>query len=405
MKPYRLHFCFLVLCCIAVAGRGLSQSAPAPVPTRSDNDPATRKGFDYFYSLEYDKAVREFEATQQAHPDDTFAVNHVLAGVIFKELYRIGALDPGAYAADSFLTKKHPEPLDPKVRDRVKQLSAQALVLSQAELDKNPNNVDALYARGITRGLRATYMGMAEKAWFAALRSAVSARHDHERVLELDPKYVDAKLLIGTDLYIVGSLSWPAKVAASVVGISGNKQKGIEYLRQVVAGGHSEVAADGQIVLALFLRREEKYNEVLKLVSEMQTEYPRNFLVASEYAHLLNAAGHGPEAIAAYRKVVAGCQSNAYAGCRIEGPAYGLGQALRGQRQYQEAAEAYDLSASHGNDLELRQKATLAAGQMYDLLQKRDTALEKYRTVIAEDSTSSAADSARHYMKQAYKSP
>src|ERR1035441_5842833 len=69
MKPYRLHFCFLVLCCIAVAGRGLSQSAPAPVPTRSDNDPATRKGFDYFYSLEYDKAVREFEATQQAHPE------------------------------------------------------------------------------------------------------------------------------------------------------------------------------------------------------------------------------------------------------------------------------------------------------------------------------------------------
>ena len=88
MKPYRLYFCFLVLGCIAVASRGLSQSGPAPVPTRSDNDPATRKGFDYFYNLEYDKSVREFEATQQAHPDDPFAVNHVLAGVIFKELYR-----------------------------------------------------------------------------------------------------------------------------------------------------------------------------------------------------------------------------------------------------------------------------------------------------------------------------
>jgi hypothetical protein len=42
---------------------------------------------------------------------------------------------------------------------------------------------------------------------------------------------------------------------------------------------------------------------------------------------------------------------------------------------------------------------------MYDLLQKRDTALEKYRAVIAEDSTSGEADSARHYLKQAYKSP
>jgi tetratricopeptide (TPR) repeat protein len=405
MKPYRLYFWFLTLCCIAVASSGLSQAAPAPVPTRSDNDAATRKGFDYFYNLEYDKSLREFEASQQAHPDDPFAVNHVLSTVIFKELYRIGALDTEAYAADSFLTKKHPEPLDLKARERIKQLSVQALALSQAQLDKDPNNVDALYARGITRGLRATYMGMGEKAWFAALRSAVSARHDHERVLELDPKYVDAKLLVGTDLYIIGSLSWPAKVAASVVGISGNKQKGLDYLRQVVAGAHSEVASDGKIVLALFLRREQKYDEVLKLVSGMQTEFPRNFLVASEYAHLMNAAGHGQEAIAAYRKVLAGCHSNAYAGCRIEVPAYGLGEALRGQREYQDAAEAYDLSSSHGNDPELRQKATLAAGQMYDVLQKREAALEKYRTVIAEDSSSDAAGLARRYMKQAYKSP
>ena len=405
MKPYRLYFCFLALCCIAAPSNGVSQAAAAPVPTRSDNDAATRKGFDYFYNLEYDKALREFGATQQVHPDDPFAVNHILSTVIFKELYRIGALDTEAYAADSFLTKKHPEPLDPKVHNRVKQLSEQSLVLSQGRLDKNPNDVDALYARGITRGLRATYLGMGEKAWFAALRSAVSARHDHERVLELDPKYVDAKLLIGTDLYIIGSLSWPAKVAASVVGISGNKQKGLDYLRQVVAGAHSEVASDGKIVLAMFLRREEKYDEALKVVSGMQSDFPRNFLVASEYAHLMNAAGHGPEAIAAYRKVLAGCRSNAYSGCRIEVPAYGLGEALRGQREYQEAAEAYDLSASHGNDPELRQKATLAAGEMYDVLQKREAALEKYRTVIAEDSSSDAAGLARHYMKQAYKSP
>ncbi len=381
------------------------QAAQTPVPTRADNDPATRKGFDYFYNLEYDKALHEFEAAQQAHPEDPFAVNHVLSTVIFKELYRIGALDTEAYAADSFLTKKHPEPLDPKVHDRVKQLSEQSLALSQAELDKDPNNVDALYARGITRGLRATYMGMGEKAWFGALRSAVAARHDHERVLELDPKYVDAKLLVGTDLYIIGSLSWPAKVTASVVGISGNKQKGLDYLREVVAGGHSEVASDGKIVLALFLRREQKYDEALKVVGGMQADFPRNFLVAAEYAHLMNAAGHGQEAIAAYHKVLAGCRSNAYSGCRIEVPAYGLGEALRGQRQYQEAAEAYDLASSHGNDPELRQKATLAAGQMYDVLQKRDTALEKYRTVIAEDSGTGSADLARRYMKQAYKSP
>jgi Tfp pilus assembly protein PilF len=83
------------------------------VPTRSANDATTRKGFDNFYNLDYDKAIREFETALQAHPDDPFAVNHVLSAVIFKELLRIGALDTEAYATESFLDKKYLVPLDP----------------------------------------------------------------------------------------------------------------------------------------------------------------------------------------------------------------------------------------------------------------------------------------------------
>src|SRR5262249_19745782 len=141
MKRYqRLLFwgclvCGLLLggacCCDAADG-----AAGASVPTRMDNDANTRKGFDHFYNLEYDKAIHEFELAQQAHPDDPFAVNHLLAAIIFKELYRIGALDTEAYAADSFLNKKLAEPLDPAVRDRVTQLSNQALALEDAQLNK-----------------------------------------------------------------------------------------------------------------------------------------------------------------------------------------------------------------------------------------------------------------------------
>ncbi len=275
-------------------------------PTRATNDTATRRGFDDFYNLEYDKAIREFDSALQAHPDDPFAVNHVLSTVIFKELFRIGALDTEAYATDNFMNKKFLQPPDPKVQDKVNQLSDRALGLSNALLAKNPNDVDALYARGITLGLRSTYMGMAQHAWFAALRNAIGARRDQERVLELDPNYVDAKILVGTDMYIVGSLSWPVRVAASVSGISGNKEKGLQYLRDVAAHGDPEVAWDAKIALALFLRREQKYDEALQVVGGMSQAFPRNFLMATEYAHLLNAAGHGPQAVTAYKKIVAG---------------------------------------------------------------------------------------------------
>lgn len=404
MKPYQFLLWALCLLSTVMANQAAAQSATAVPPTRVENDANTRKGFDDFYNLEYDKAIHEFEAAQLAHPTDPFAVNHLLSAVVFKELKRIGALDTEAYAGDSFLTKKLLAPLDPATRDRVKQMTDQAMALSQAQLDKDPKNLDALYARGATRALNATYVGVATHAWFAALRSAVAARHDEEQVLQQDPNYVDAKLIVGTHLYIVGSLSWPVKVAASIAGLSGNKQKGLDDLRQATHSPHPEVANDAKIIFALFLRREERYAEALQVVNSLQNSFPRNFLMAAEYAHLLNAAGRGPEAIAAYQKVLAGCRSGAYNQCRIEIPAYGLGEAMRGQKDYAGAAEAYELAANSGNDTDLKQRATLAAGQMYDLLKKRDTAVEKYKAVIAENSTSNSADLARHYMKQAYNS-
>lgn len=400
-KSKWLALAALLLVC-ALAGTASGTEGSTWVPTRAANDANTRKGFDNFYNLDYDKCLREFEAALQAHPDDPFAVNHVLTAVIFKELYRIGALDTEAYATDNFLNKKNIQPLDPKVHEKVNQLSERAIALSEVHLSKNASDVDALYARGVTRGLRSTYMGMAEHAWFAALRAALGARHDQERVLELDPNYVDAKNLLGIHLYVIGSLSWPAKVTASMVGISGNKQKGLDYLREVAAHGDPEVAWDAKIALALFLRREQKYDEALQLVGAMYQAFPRNFLIATEYAHLLNAAGQGPQAVAAYKKVVAVCRSNGFAVCRMEIPAYGLGEAMKGQRDLQGAEEAYELAASAAVDPEFRQRAMLKAGEMYDAMNKRDAALEKYKAVIAANSDTQSAELARHYMKQAY---
>jgi hypothetical protein len=93
-------------------------------------------------------------------------------------------------------------------RDQIMAFTARARSLSNALLDANPKGVDALYAQGVTRSLQATYLGLVDKAWFGALRSALNARRDHERVLQLAPEYTDAELVVGIDEYVVGSLPW-----------------------------------------------------------------------------------------------------------------------------------------------------------------------------------------------------
>ena len=411
MRPYggsgRAHLSRTVLLFFIVS---IAVTSALAAPTNGvaklrfrPNDADTRAGFEHFYNLEYDQAIRYFEAAVTSHPNDAFALNHLLSGVMFRELYRIGALDTELYARNGFLTSKQ-FPIDAKAKERILGLMDQSLKLSEARLKKNPDDVDALYTRGVVRGLRATYIGLIDKSWFAALRSAVGARHDHERVLELDPKYSDAKMAVGIHNYVIASVSWPVKVAASVIGLSGSKQRGIQYLFEAGEAG-GETAVDSKIALSLFLRREQRYPEALKLVGEMATDFPRNFLFRLEDANLMNAAGHGPEGIVAFRKIISDDEAGTFAKgqTRMEMAHYGLAEALRGQRRYEQAAREYDaVVASQRIDPDLRQRAQLGAGEMYDLLKKRDQAIQRYQALLASDKSSDHADLARRYLKQAY---
>jgi tetratricopeptide (TPR) repeat protein len=393
--------------CVLLAP-SMAQTRPPTAPesasasASSKHDPLVAAAFDHFYNMDYDRAIAEFEKVMDRYPNDPEATNHLLSTVLLRELYRMGAVNSGEYASDSFIGEAH-RPADPKVKERIKELVGRAEALEQQELKVNPNDVDALYARGVTRAQFALYTALVERAWFSALRNAVGARRDHERVLQLDPNYVDAKLVVGTHYYVVGSLPWSVKVAVAMVGLSGTKEKGLEYLRQV-ADSNGENSVDGKVVLSLFLRREHRYDEARALMQDLAQRYPRNYLFPVEVANLLRAGGHLEEAEAGYRKVWQNGREGKYDSLHYEITAWGLGELLRGQRDYAGAAAAYDLVSTVSNpDPETLQKANLAAGEMYDMLQKRDLAMKKYAMVLAENATTPPADQARKLIKQAYR--
>jgi tetratricopeptide (TPR) repeat protein len=372
----------------------------APGPT--GHDLLVDAAYDHFYNMDYDRATQDFQKILDKRPDDPAAVNHLLTSVLMHELYRMGAMNTGEYANDSFIGQAH-RPADPKVKEQINQLVNRAESLEEQQLKSNPNGVDALYARGVTRAQFAVYTSLVERAWFSALRNAVGARHDHERVLELSPGYLDAKLVVGTNNYVMGSLPWSVKVAVALVGLSGSKEKGLQYLREVAAGS-SENAVDAKVVLSLFLRREHNYDEARGIMHDLAARYPRNYLFPLEEANLLRSSGHDSEAVAAYRKVWQNGREGRYGPLHYETAAWGLGELLRNQKDYANAAAAYELVNQFPNpDPEVQQKANLAAGEMYDLLQKRDLAMKKYETVLAENGSTPPAEQARKHIREAYR--
>jgi tetratricopeptide (TPR) repeat protein len=93
-----------------------------------------------------------------------------------------------------------------------------------------------------------------------------------------------------------------------------------------------------------------------------------------------------------------------YNGLHYEMAAWGLGELLRSQRDYAGAAAAYELvGETQAPDPEILQKANLAAGEMYDLLQKRDLAMKKYQSVVAENAGTPPAEEARKLLREAYR--
>lgn len=358
--------------------------------------------FQHFYNMEYDRSIQEFREILQRHPDDPDGINHLLNAVLFHELYRIGALSSGEYANDSFINAHH-LPADQRTCEQIKSLVQKAFAIEDKQIAANSKDSAAIYARGVTRAEFATYTALIEHAWFSALRNAVGARHDHEKVLELDPTNVDAKLIVGAQNYVVGNLPWTVKAASSIVGLGGNKEKGLQYLHEA-AGGNTETSIDAKIVLVVFLRRERRFDESLEILRTLEPQYPHNVLFAIEEGNLLNAKGQEHEAEAVYRRVWQDGRNGRYAGLHYEISAIALGDLLRNQKNYSAAAAAYEqLAEIQKPDPEMAQRAALSAGEMYDLLEKRDLALKKYEAVVALDAHSPQAETARRRMKQPYK--
>jgi hypothetical protein len=91
-----------------------SVSAVSPVTTSTSPDPLAVTAFDHFYNMDYERSIEEFTRLLDRRPNDPAAVNHLLSTVLMRELYRMGAMNTGEFANDSFIGQAH-RPADPKV--------------------------------------------------------------------------------------------------------------------------------------------------------------------------------------------------------------------------------------------------------------------------------------------------
>ncbi|HEX9198525.1 MAG TPA: hypothetical protein VF865_03135 [Acidobacteriaceae bacterium] len=413
----RLVCCFGAgIVALGLLANGLPASAtqpPAPTqPKQSESsqhtdplnlDPAVREGYDRFYILDFEGALSRFESVLKEHPQDPMAYGYVQMATVFRELYHQDLLDTTYYAHDSFLTSKRNVPVPAATRQRIESLTDAGIKLCDDRIKADPDDKNAYFARGYIRGIHAAYITLVDHSFVAAARQGYAARGDSEQVLKIDPEYADAKMAIGIQQFAVASLPRWVRMLVGIVGVGGNKQKGLDMLHQAAA--HGVVAAvESRTVLSLFLRHDARYHEALEVQHGLAEQFPRNYLFRLEEANLTKDEGNGPAAIALYKVVLADAERPGYfVDPRVQMAWFGLADTERGQNDIADAAENYEKAADQPKCSDwLRKRAQLNAGEMFDLLHERDKAMKLYELASAGGGDQSQADNARRLMKSPY---
>jgi tetratricopeptide (TPR) repeat protein len=366
-------------------------------------DPIVREGFERFNILDFDGSIARFESVLKAHPQDPMAFGYVQMATVFRELYHQDLLDTTYYAHDNFLTSKRTVNVPPENSQRIEYLTDTGIRLADDRIRANPNDNDAYFARGYLRGIHAAFITLVDHSFVAAAHQGYAARNDSEQALKIDPDYVDAKMAIGIQQFAVAALPRWVRMIVGIVGVGGNKERGLQLLRDCAAHG-VVTAVESRTVLSLFLRHDGRYPEALAVQHGLAVQYPHDFLFRLEEANLAKDEGNGPEAIALYKVVLADAAKPGYfIDPRLQMAWFGLADTERGQNDIADAAQHYVNAAERPNCSDwLRKRAQLNAGEMFDLLHQRSRAVSLYQSASAGGGDQSQADMARHLLRTPY---
>jgi tetratricopeptide (TPR) repeat protein len=369
-------------------------------------DPPVSKGFEYFYNLQYDESIAEFSRQVAEQPNEPSGYNHLAQAILYRDMFRAGALESELVSGTNPFLRRSKVDASPEDQRRFDQAIGRAMGLAQASLKRNPNDTQALYALGVSYGLRANYNFLVRKAWRDSLRDATSARRCHSRATEIDPGLIDAQLVQGLHDYIVGSLPVYWRFVGFLIGFRGNKDEGIRRLELVAEKGRVN-RIDAQILLCAVCRRERRPQRAVVLLEGLIRRFPGNYLLPMELAQMYSDLGDKEKALAPLRQLEQQKRSGAsgYAQLKMEKICYAEGTiqfwyndldaALANMKQATAAAEELDLNTGVLGWLRL--------GQIYDLKGQRGLAIEAYRHAMAFAPDSDAARESRQYLVSPYR--
>jgi tetratricopeptide (TPR) repeat protein len=370
------------------------------------HDPLQSPGWRYFYNNQFDSAIAYFSKEVQQQPANPAAYNHLAQSVLYRELFRNGALESELVTGNNPFLRRPKVNISDENREKFGNAVDKAESLAQECLKKQDDDAQALYDLSVTYGLRANFNFLVDKAWKEALHNATESRTYSNKVLEVQPGLTDAYLIQGLHDYVVGSLPFYLRMVGFLAGFHGDREKGLQELQNVAQHGVLN-KYDARILLAVIYRREHRPQDAIPLLQDLAQTFPHNDLLQLEQVQMYSDAGNKQAALAVLAKVqtLKTEQVEGYREIPIEKIRYLRGNLLFWYGDIGPALEEIKAVTSKTNSLDLNTEvlAWLRLGQLYDLKGQHGNAVFAYKRTMKAAPSSPAASEAKSYITSPYK--
>lgn len=258
---------------------------PASASASARPPSALYAGWLQMYDLKFDDAHRTFDAWKKSNPGDALGPASNAAAYLFSELARLGALESEFFTDDKRFEKRpklHPDAAQKQLFTREVE---EAERLADTALEKSAADINALFVKSLTLGLRADDAGLIEKQTLAALSYTKEGRTWAEKLIQADPQAADAYLGPGVENYLLSLKPAPLRVLLRMTGSSVDREQGIAQLRETAAHGYY-LEPFAKLLLAVADLRDKDMAHAHEILAELHRRFPDNVLYTREMTRL-----------------------------------------------------------------------------------------------------------------------
>jgi len=357
------------------------------------------------YNLDFNTAQHGYETLTREHPDNPDYWNGLASAIWLKISFDQQKLSLESFSGRSLGTRDSKDTVNPEDEKHLRDTIAAAIQKADAMLTKNPNDVRALHAKGISNGTLASFEALAKRSYVSAHGKAKAAHDLDEQVLKLDPTFDDAYLAIGAYDYVVGVIPGLVRFLLTPFGVRGaGKEMGIQELETAAAKGKT-ASTDAKLILLVVYTREQRYEQALQLVEGLHAKYPRNFLVELAEGSLYRKMHRWDDAERVYQQILAKilAKTDGYDRLRQARVLYALGTSEIDGEQFEKAIDTLSRVVSVNDATqEERGRAYLWLGKLFDSKKDRGKALEQYDALLTLNCSTDLKTEAQRYKKRPY---